>query len=77
MTTTYEQDSKFIHDIVGENILEEVLGWIKSNMNPEDVFDEQALKNWAIENVKVNEYDEEDLRDWANENGYSNSIPEF
>jgi hypothetical protein len=77
MTTTYEQDSKFINDIVGVNILEEVVGWIKSNMNPEDVFDEEDLRFWAIENVKVDEYDEEDLRDWANENGYSNSLPEF
>ena len=74
MTTTYEQDSKFINDIVGVNILEEVVEWIKSNMNPEDVFDEKALKHWAIENVKVDEYDEEDLRDWANENGYSNRL---
>ena len=33
-----------------EDLFDEVLTWIRSNRNPDDVFDEKDLSKWATEN---------------------------
>jgi hypothetical protein len=36
---------------IGSSIsLDEAIEWIKSNMNPEDVFDDRDLRQWADDN---------------------------
>lgn len=35
--------------------LDDAIGWIQSNMEPEDVFDTKQLSQWAIDNGFVEE----------------------
>jgi hypothetical protein len=53
MTTSSEQDRKFIEAVVSGALLEESIGWIASNLSPIEVFGEEALENWAQENGYV------------------------
>jgi len=52
--TTSRQDNAYRDMILGKlgsSIqLEDAVEWIKSNLNPEDVFDEKDLRQWAEEN---------------------------
>ena len=52
--TSSRQDNAYREMVLGEIAssiqLDEVIGWIKSNLNPEDVFDEKDLRQWADEN---------------------------
>ncbi len=36
--------------IFSSNLLEDVIDWIKDNLNPEDVFEENVLSVWAEDN---------------------------
>jgi len=40
----------FISSVVSDDLLSEAISWIASNLEPEDVFSEQQLSEWAIEN---------------------------
>jgi len=53
--TTQKQDSDFIGSVIDQYLLENSIEWIKSNMLPEDVFDEDLLDDWAQENDYVKE----------------------
>lgn len=46
MTTT-KQDRNFLDEVFGSSMLEKAIEWIASNMEPEDVFSERQLKEWA------------------------------
>ena len=50
MTTTVRQDTDFIFAVIGTQLLESAIDWIGSNMEPEDVFDETRLADWARAN---------------------------
>jgi hypothetical protein len=54
--TTREQDKKFAQLIFGEDKLADAIDWIRDNMNPSDVFSEDALEDWARDNEFVKEY---------------------
>jgi len=45
---TLQQEREFIESISPS--LDEVIEWIKRNLNPEDVFDENDLEAWAEDN---------------------------
>ena len=47
VATTVTQDDDFIAHVIPSTILKEAIGWIASNMNPDDVFSEEDLKMWA------------------------------
>ncbi len=47
MSTTYRQDADFLEAIISQNLLEKAIAWIKSNLEPHDVFDEDQLRIWA------------------------------
>ena len=49
MATTARQDSEFVSAVISPSLLEDAIDWIKSNLNPEDVFDEKSLDTWAEE----------------------------
>ena len=55
--TTSRQDNAYRDMILGKlgsSIqLDEAIEWIKSNLNPEDVFDDRDLRQWADENDYV------------------------
>lgn len=48
--TTAKQDQAFIDSITNSRMLEDAIGWISNNMNPQDVFSIADLKEWAEEN---------------------------
>jgi len=50
MGTSSQQDQAFIRDVISDRILEEAIEWIKTNMEPDEVFDEKDLEFWAYEN---------------------------
>lgn len=50
MATTHNEDQSFIVSIIPTSLLEEAISWIKNNLYPEDVFEEDQLKLWAEEN---------------------------
>lgn len=45
---TLQQEREFMENI--SPTLDEVIEWIKNNLNPEDVFDEDDLIEWAEDN---------------------------
>lgn len=47
MATTTKQDQNFKDEVISRTLLEDALLWIRSNMEPEDVFDEAVLEVWA------------------------------
>lgn len=50
MTTTISQDQGFLNDVIGTSILESAIDWIQRNLNPQDVFSERYLQEWAEDN---------------------------
>lgn len=49
------QESDFVSFIIPSNILSEAIAWIADNLDPEDIFDEKELKQWADNNGYVKE----------------------
>lgn len=45
--STLSQDKAFIESLIPSSLLEQAVEWIKSNMSPEDVFDERDLQTWS------------------------------
>jgi hypothetical protein len=54
MSTTARQDREFleqvIHPSLPTGLLEDVIDWIRKNIDPEDVFPEKQLERWAEAN---------------------------
>jgi hypothetical protein len=50
MSTTYSQEAAFRDTLIGNGLLEDAIAWIKKNMSPEDVFDQEKLESWATQN---------------------------
>ena len=47
ITRKQEDDFK---DAVFADVLDNMIDWINDNLAPEDVFDEEILNDWALEN---------------------------
>ena len=52
---TYAQGRKFVDELFHPAILEDVIDWINNNLSPDDVFDLEELKDWAINNGFIEE----------------------
>ncbi len=50
MMANYNERKSFIRDIIADDLLDMAIDWIKSNMNPDEVFDESQLEEWAENN---------------------------
>lgn len=48
--TTRKEDADFIGTVINDGLLEESIEWIKTNLNPEEVFSEGDLETWAESN---------------------------
>jgi len=46
---TEEQNKKFTGSLLVQWPLDEAIDWIKANLSPEDVFDEDELSEWATD----------------------------
>jgi hypothetical protein len=50
MAAPRKSDSnRFIDWVIPENLLEDSIRWINSNLNPEDVFSMEDLNTWALD----------------------------
>lgn len=52
MTST-NQDKEFRDALVSTRMLEEAIDWIRSNLEPDDVFTQNSLEAWAENNGYV------------------------
>jgi len=48
--TEAHEDKSFLADVIGKYFLEDVIKWISVNLSPEQVFEEDNLRMWAISN---------------------------
>lgn len=49
MISTRERKG-FTEYVIGDDLLSEAISWIQSNLEPEDVFGEDVLEEWALSN---------------------------
>jgi len=47
MATTVTQDRDFIAAVISTSLLEEAIKWIANNLEPEDVFGNDRMKEWS------------------------------
>lgn len=50
MVASSQENKQFNQDVLPQWLLDDAVDWIKSNMNPDDVFDSRELEIWAEEN---------------------------
>jgi len=60
MVTTTTQNNDFIRNVIDGRLLEAAIEWISDNMEPEDVFGNARLEEWAKEWAERNGYAKED-----------------
>jgi hypothetical protein len=77
MSTTTKQDESFSSDMedyievkVSKSALENAIEWIRKNLDPDDVFEEDKLLKFAAGYIPTDVFPEADLIDWAENNGY-------
>ncbi len=81
MSTRQERED-FIENVIPGDLLGSAVDWIQEHLTPEQVFDEEALTQWARENdmrtpsetsshySPEDVFDQHTLRDWSEANGY-------
>jgi len=56
VTVSQSKEKDFINNFTKkhlEDILVEAISWIQNNLSPEEVFSEEQLADWAIDNDKA------------------------
>lgn len=51
----WTQETDFINNVIGRGILDEAVDWVKSNLEPDEVYDKEELEEWAENNGFVKE----------------------
>jgi len=76
--STARQDTYFASEMsslttttVDGGALEMAIDWIGKNIDPEEVFGEKALLDWARNYDPEGIFDESTLATWAKSNGYT------
>jgi len=54
-----ESRKRFIASVIPDDLLDEVIGWIAENMEPENVFDKSRLDDWAMDNDYIKNGDDD------------------
>ena len=54
MNLTYQQEQNFRNTVanamnINTSLLEDMLEWIKNNLQPDDVFSVKELEDWALD----------------------------
>lgn len=47
--TTLTQDRQFRDSVIASTLLDESIAWINDNLTPDEVFDEDLLRQWALD----------------------------
>ena len=50
MQASFNQRRKFVKDVINDSLLDDVVNWISSNMEPDEVFPKSDLELWAEKN---------------------------
>jgi hypothetical protein len=53
--TSTRQDSDFISEVISSTLLEQAMQFIADNFEPEDIFEEDVMREWANENGYIKE----------------------
>lgn len=53
--TSTRQDSNFISEMFSSTLLEQAMQFIADNFEPEDIFEEDVMKQWAEDNGYIKE----------------------
>ena len=53
--TSTRQDSDFIREVISSTLLEQAMQFIADNFEPEDIFEEDVMREWANENGYIKE----------------------
>jgi hypothetical protein len=65
------QNNDFIAGIMPSNLLDEAIGWIQSNLGPDDVFEDKDIREYVADNyAPADIFSKAELEDWAERNGY-------
>lgn len=67
---TAKQDKDFLNSVVSD-LLDDACAWIGDNLEPDDVFNEKKLKDWAAGLTPEEIFPVNELREWAESNGYT------
>ena len=69
------RDQDFLAGVMPVGFLDCVLDWIKENLDPDDVFDDDELIAWTRRNTRPDDvFDSDTLGNWAEENGYEYEV---
>jgi len=52
---TYDEYKRFTDAIYTPNVLDEAIGWIQDNLNPDEVYLKDTLDEWALNNGFIRE----------------------
>lgn len=67
---TGNENKKFTESVFGEYPLDSAIDWIKDNMEPDDVFEDDELIVWANNKRPEVIFSNTTLEEWALENGF-------
>lgn len=56
------KNKEFLLTLINETLLDDAIDWIKMNLNPEEVFNDNDLEDWAYENGFTKNEDDEHER---------------
>ena len=59
--TTLRQDEKFKQDVIPDDVLQTAVDWIAENMKPNEVFEEDVVREWVADNCNLFETFDEDF----------------
>jgi len=74
MATSTKQDKDFLESVIATDLLEQSIQWITGNMEPEEVFGENRLTQWAQSMELDSIFTEKELGEWAENNGYVKEV---
>lgn len=50
-----KKEREFIEEVIGDGLLSKAIEWINNTLSPEDVFEEELLKEWAFDHGYIKE----------------------
>jgi len=69
--TSARHNKDFIIDLLPSYPLDKAIEWIKANLSPDDVFDEQNILDYVASTYNANEvFDDRELEGWAEDHGF-------
>lgn len=59
---TYDENKRFLADVLSASLLDDAIHWVKNNLSPKEVFNDEQLVEYVKESTEVEEvYDLGDI----------------